>query len=130
MGAGASRYSGGEGLKPARPAEQRRKGDSAEQIRDHGVTTAERVINAAETVFVLDVEDWEDLPKGDWRKGFVAGLIRASTLVPNGWEAKRLFMGTPGAVGRAIREARELVIEDRKVRSQPRKIEKVPIPSD
>ena len=54
-----------EGLKPARPAEERRKGYRAEQIRDHGVTTAERVIKAAETVFVLDVEDWEDLPMGD-----------------------------------------------------------------
>jgi hypothetical protein len=73
-----------EGLKPARPAEERRKGYCAEQIRDHGATTAERVIKAAETVFVLDVEDWEGLPKGDWRKGSVAGLIRASALVPNG----------------------------------------------
>ena len=63
-------------MKPKRSRE-RRKGYSAEQIRDHGVTTAERVIKAAETVFVLDVEDWGDLPKGDWRKGLVAGLIRA-----------------------------------------------------
>ena len=106
------------------------KGYRAEQIRDHGVTTAERVIKAAETVFVLDVEDWEHRPKGDWRKGLVAGLIRASALVPNGWVAKRLFAGTPGAVSRTIREARELVMEDRKVRSQLRKIEKMSIPSD
>jgi hypothetical protein len=97
---------------------------------DHGVTSAERVIKAAETVFVLDVEDWEDLPKGDWRQGLVAGLIRASALAPNGWVAKRLFMGAPGAVSRTIREARELVMEDRKVRSQQRKIEKMSIPSD
>ena len=110
--------------------EQRRKGYSAEQSPDHGVTTAERVIKAAETVFVLDVEDWEDLPKGDWRKGMVAGLIRASALVPNGWVAKRLFMGAPGAVSRTIQKARELVMEVRKVRSQQRKIEKMSIPSD
>ena len=48
----------------------------------------------------------------------------------NGWVTKRLFMGAPGAVSRAIREARELVMEDRKVRSQQRKIEKMSIPSD
>ena len=60
----------------------------------------------------------------------VAGLIRASALVPNGWVAQRLFMGAPGAVSRTIRETRELAERDRKVRSLQRKVALMSNPSD
>ena len=114
-----------EALKPEPPAESRRKGYRADQIRDHGIAGAERVIKAGETEFGLDPAGWETLAKGDWRKGLVAGLIRASGLVPNGWVAKRLFMGAPGAVSRTIREARKLAQRNRKVRSQLKRIEQM-----
>jgi len=119
-----------EKLRPEPPAESRRKGYRADQIRDHGIAGAERIIEAAETVLGLDPADWETLPKGDWRKGLVAGLIRDSALVPNGWVAKRLGMGAIGAVSRTIREARELAQRKREVRSQQRKIVKISNPSD
>lgn len=81
------------------------------------------MIKAGETQFGLDPVGWKTLAKGDWRKGLVAGLIRASGLVPNGWVAKRLSMGAPGAVRRTIREARELAQRNRKIRSQLKRLE-------
>ena len=104
-----------EKLKPGSPSENRRKGYSAAQVRDHGKKEAERVIAVTAQVFGLKRSDWERLPKGDWRKGLVAGLIRERALVPNAWLAQRLRMGATGAVSRTIREARELAAHDRKV---------------
>jgi len=92
-----------------------RKGYSDEQVRDHGEKEAERIIAAAAKLFGRDGSDWTTLPKGDWRKGLVAGLIRERSLVPNGWVARRLTMGATGAVSRAIREARERAKSERKV---------------
>jgi hypothetical protein len=58
-----------ERLKPGSPPESRRKGYSAEQIRDHGKKEAERIIAVAAKVFGQKTGNWDRMPKGDWRKG-------------------------------------------------------------
>lgn len=58
-------------LKPGSATESRRKGDCAEQTRDHGQKEAERIIAVAVMVFGFKVEAWKSLRKGDWRKGLV-----------------------------------------------------------
>jgi len=62
------------------------------------------------------------LPKGDWRKGLVAGLIRERALVPNSWLAERLNMGATGAVSRTIAKARKATDRDRKLRAQAKRL--------
>jgi putative transposase len=118
-----------ERLKPAPRPELGRKGYSAEQSRDHGMRDAERVIAAAQKIFGLKAASWKGLPKGDWRKGLVAGLVRSRSLVPNGWVANRLFMGATGAVSRTIRSAQELATGDRKVRRLLAQLEQISISS-
>ena len=110
-------------MKPGPTAESRRKGYSAAQIRDHGESEAERIIELAVATFKLHDGDWEGLPKGDWRKGLVAGLIRKRSLVPNRWVAQRLGMGATGAVSRTIKEAQTLTKTDPRVRRAMKKLE-------
>ncbi len=112
-------------LTPGYARESRRKGYSAEQLRDHGQKEAERIIAMAQEQLGCDASDWAAMPKGDWRKGLVAGLIRERSLVPNGWVAQRLTMGATGAVSRTIREARERARRERKVGRVARKIAKL-----
>lgn len=119
-----------EKLKPRAPKESRRHGYRADQVRDHGIVGAERIITAAETVFCLEPAHWGEFPKEHWMKGLVAGLIRDSSLAPNAWVAERLAMGATGAVSRTIRKSRELTKDKRKVRSQLRKIEQMSKSSD
>ena len=88
---------------------------------------AERVIAAAQKIFGLKATSWKGLPKGDWRKGLVAGLVRSRSLVPNGWVANRLFMGATGAVSRTIRSAQDLATGDRKVRRLLAQLEQMSI---
>ena len=111
-------------LKPGAPGDNRRKGYSARQVRDHGQKEAERIIEVAAVLFDLAEDGWNSLPKGDWRKGLVAGSIRERSLVPNAWVAAQLRMGATGAVSRTIREARELAARDRKVRCLARELAK------
>ena len=112
------------------PKESRRQGSRADQVRDHGIVGAQRLIAAAEGVFELEPADWGELSKGDWRKGLVAGLIRDTSLAPNSWVAERLAMGATGAVSRTIRQARSLIKAKRKVRSQLREIERMSFSPD
>ncbi len=83
---------------------------------------AERIIEEAVKVFGLADDAWSDLPKGDWRKGLVAGLIRERALVPNTWLTERLNMGATGAVSRTIAEARKAMDKDRKRRSLAKRL--------
>lgn len=94
------------------------------QVREHEQKEAERIIEVGAVLFGLGQNGWNALPKGDWRKGLVAGLIRERALVPNGWVTTRLTMGATGAVSRTIREARELAARDRKVRRLGRQLTK------
>ena len=111
-------------VKPGAARESRRKGYSARQVRGHGQKEAERIIEVAAVLFGLEQNGWKALPRGDWRKGLVAGLIRERALVPNAWVTTRLTMGATGAVSRTIREARELAARDRKVRRLGRQLTK------
>jgi|GEM_PF-5676643 len=77
-------------------AGKRRSGYTGPQTRDHGEKEAERIVRIAQEELVL--EDWNELKKGDWRKGIVADLIRKRSLVDNGWLADRLAMGARTAV--------------------------------
>jgi hypothetical protein len=112
------------------PLPRGRKGYSAEQSRDHGIRDAERVIAAPQKIFGLKATSWKGLPKGDWRKGLVAGLVRSRSLVPNGWVANRLFMGATGAVSRTIRSAQDLATGDCMVRRWLAQLEQMSISPD
>jgi hypothetical protein len=102
---------------------ERQKGYSGDQIRDHGQREAERLIKLAEQV--LEVAEWTELAKGDWRKGLVAGLIRSRSLVPNDWIAERLQMGARNTVSRTVRHAREHLKADREARRLATRLEKL-----
>lgn len=97
-------------------SETRRKGYGGEQARDHGAKEAERIVGIAEKLLKLKPGGWERLPKGDWRKGMVAGLVRKRALVDNGWLAVRLDMGARNAVSRTIKQANGRVVSDRAAR--------------
>ena len=105
-----------------RVSEKRRKGLSAAQNRDHGVTEARRILALAEQEFGLT--DWSSLKKGDWRKGLVAGIIRKRSLVANSWLAEELDMGVPNAVSRTIRLARERTMGNRQMRQLAGRLER------
>lgn len=103
-------------------ADRRRSGYSGEQTRDHGAVEAERIVGLAQEE--LGMEDWSEWPKGDWRKGLVAVLIRKRSLVDNGWLARHLEMGSRTAVSRIMGHARQRMREDRKARTLGRRLER------
>jgi len=67
----------------------------------------------------------EKLPKGDWRKGMLAALIRKRALVDNGWPATRLSMGARNAVSRSIKQSKEFVKSDRIAKRVAKELEKM-----
>ena len=97
-------------------SDTRRKGYSGEQTRDHGAKEAERIIGIAENLLEIKPGAWDELPKGDWRKGMVASLVRKRALVDNGWLAMRLRMGARNTVSRSIKQANDRSASDRAVR--------------
>jgi len=99
-----------------------RRGYTGEQTRDHGNAEAERLTQLAQKE--LEIGDWTEWKKGDWRKGLVAVLIRQRSLVDNGWLAERLAMGSRPAVSRMMREAREHLQSNRKAKALGRHLEK------
>jgi len=99
------------------------KGYGGGQVRDHGQREAERLIQLAKQV--LGVADWGELPKGDWRKGLAAGLIRSRSLVPNDWVARRLQMGARHTVSRTVRSARQHLMIDKKARQLANRLKKM-----
>jgi hypothetical protein len=102
---------------------ERQKGYTGDQIQNHGQREAERLIKLAEQV--LEVAEWTEPAKGDWRKGLVAGLIRSRSLVPNHWIAERLQMGARNTVSRTARHAREHLKADREARRPATRLEKL-----
>ena len=83
---------------------------------------AERIVSLAQKE--LGISDWSEWPKGDWRKGPVAVLIRKRSLVDKGWLAKRLEMGARTAVSRIMGQARKRMQDDRKAKAVGRRLEK------
>jgi REP-associated tyrosine transposase len=104
-------------------SERRRVGYTGAQTRDHGMVEAERIVRLAQRH--LGVGEWSEWPKGDWRKGLVAGLIRKRSLVDNGWLAKRLEMGSRTAVSRIMGQARQRMQDDRRARALGRRLERI-----
>ena len=83
----------------------RMKGSRAgEALKEHGATEAERLADSALDALGLPSETKKlaALKKGDRRKVLVAMLLRERTIAGNAWIAKRLSMGHPSAVSRAL----------------------------
>jgi hypothetical protein len=110
--------------RPGDLSRERQKGFSGAQSRDHGIAEARRVIAAGQEEFGLDASEWATLPKGDWRKGVVAGLIRQRSLVDNGWLVETLHMGARNAVSHKVKRARELLTTNRRARQLTKRLER------
>ena len=111
------------GGKGAGLGDKRRSGYTGAQTRDHGVMEAERIVKLSQKE--LRIEDWNELKKGDWRKGVVAALIRKRSLVGNEWLAQHLSMGARTTVSRIMGQARQRLQSDRKAKSLGRRLEKM-----
>ncbi len=86
---------------------------------------AEHILVAAERYWKMDSDDWKDLPKGDWRKGMVALLVRRDLLAGSAWLSEKLHMGVLSAVSRIIATTRQAVNEDAKMRRQLKGLERM-----
>lgn len=111
------------GRDEGRISARRSRGHTGAQARDHGQAVAERIIREGGQMLGLGEADLENLKKGDWRKGLLAGLIRRRALVDNGWLAQRLHMGARNAVSRIIRQAQEHLHHNHRDRMAARKFE-------
>ena len=74
-----------------------------EEIREHGLAEAERLIVAGLRERGLEKGELSGLRRSDARKAEIARVVRAQTAVPLNWLARRLHMGTPMTVSRLSR---------------------------
>ncbi len=86
-------------------------------------SAATRIVEAAQRVFGLSRSHWEELPKGDWRKGLAALLVRQRNLASNSWLSARLSMGAPSAVSRSIANSRRATKNDTEIRQAFKKLQ-------
>lgn len=93
--------------------------------KEQKLAEAERIVKAAERFWEMDGDDWKGLPKGDWRKGMVALLVRRDLLAGCAWLSETLHMGALSAVSRYIAIARQAINEDKKMRKQCEGLEKM-----
>jgi len=93
--------------------------------KEQKLAEAERIVEAAELFWEMDGDDWKGLPKGDWRKGMVALLVRRDLLAGSAWLSEKLHMGALVAVSRYIANARQAISEDKKMRKQCEGLEKM-----
>lgn len=98
------------------------KGYHGPQNRDRGIVEAERLVGIAERVLGLENGAWKEMAKGDVRKGLIGSLIRERALIDNGWLAERLHMGVRNSVSRIIRQAKEEMSSNRRLKRLANKI--------
>ena len=88
-----------EGLLEGKESDSIRGAD----IRETGERQAEKLISKGLKVVMLRSDELEHLAKGDSRKQALAWLVRSRTTASTKWIAKRLMMGDPSNVSRAVR---------------------------
>lgn len=81
---------------------RRESGYVGEQMRDHGLGEAERMLLVGLAMVELSVDDLKSLPKGDWRKRVIGHMIRRHTIARAVWISDKLFMGVSTRAARLI----------------------------
>jgi putative transposase len=100
-----------------RPARiEKANGYHGTQLNDYAEKQARALIRAALEHFRVELTTLRRARKGDWRKGFIAALIRTHTTMKLDWIAQQLSMGTRAGVSRLASEARERLAADRALR--------------
>jgi len=91
---------GAAGEDAAKPRYRRESGYVGEQMRDHGIGEAERMLGAGLALAGLEPGGLKTLRKGDWRNRVIGRLIRKRTIARADWIAERLCMGVSTRAGR------------------------------
>jgi REP element-mobilizing transposase RayT len=103
-------YLGGEEFKErllgrvaAMTAGKKRASFTGEAVRAHDERMAEQLLKAGLVALGMTLSEARSLRQNDWRKQGLAWLLRSSTVVSADWVIRKLALGHPSNVSRAMR---------------------------
>lgn len=101
------------GGKLAGASRKRHDGYAGAEIRQHDERRAEQLLDAGFRVLGVDEATLRVEPCNDWRKGLLAELLQAETIVKLDWIRQRLDMGDRSYCCRLIRRTRKRLPEEK-----------------